>query len=114
MAAVYSIVPAGEGPPLARGVPGNAAVSRSVEAAVVSIAGGGAAPACGGGFIGATNLWHFGRGVCHITHIFLPLLGCVQASQAQSVSGKMEGMVDGWSGGGEVVFWITRVQKMKR
>ena len=44
----------------AHGVPGNAASSGTVEAATVSIAGGGAAPARCGGFVGAyklTALW---------------------------------------------------------
>ena len=83
-------------------MPGDAADSGSVEAATISIAGGGAAPACGGGFIG----WQ-------VTQVFPPLLGWVQASQAQSVSGKMEGMVDGCAGGGEVALQITGVQKQK-
>ena len=56
MAAVSSISIAGGAPPLARGVPGNAAGSGSVDAAAISIAGGGAAPACGGGFVGATTM----------------------------------------------------------
>jgi len=38
----------------------------------------------------------------------------VQASQAQSVSGKTEGMMDGCAGGGEVVLRITGVQKTKK
>jgi len=92
--------------PLARGVPGNAAGSGSVEAAAVSIAGGGAAPTSGGGFVGATNLWRFGGGVWHVVHIFPPLLGWVQTSQAQSVLGKTK---CGWSGGGEVALRITGV-----
>ena len=119
VAAVSSI--AGGGAPLpcswlvARGVPGNAAGSGSVEAAAVSIAGGGAAPARGGGFVRATNLWRFGRGVWHVTHVFLPLLGWVQASpQAQSVSGKTEGMVDGWCWGwrgGVADYRGTKIEK---
>ena len=47
-------------------------------------------------------------------HVFPPLLGWVQASQAQSVSGKMEGMMDGCAGGGEVALRITGVQKTKK
>jgi hypothetical protein len=62
-------------PPLARGVPGNTAGRGSVEAAAVSIAGGGPPPARGGGFVGATNLWCFGRGVWHVTHVFPPFWG---------------------------------------
>ena len=50
----------------------------------------------------------------HITHVFPPLLGWVQASQSQSVLGKMEGMMYGCAGGGEVVLRITGVQKMKK
>ena len=46
--------------------------------------------------------------------MFPPLLGWVQASQAQLVSGKMVGVVNGWSGGGEVALRITRVQKKKK
>ena len=49
----------------------------------------------------------------HVTHLFPPLLGWVQASQAQLVSGKTEGMIDGCAGGGEVALRITGVQKMK-
>jgi hypothetical protein len=45
----------------------------------------------------------------HVTHVFPPLLGWVQASQAQSVSGKTEDMMDGCAGGGEVVLRITGV-----
>ena len=68
-------------PPLDRGVLGNAAGgSGSVKAVAVSIAGGCAASARGGGFAGATNLWRFGRGVWHVTHVFPLLLGWVQAS----------------------------------
>ena len=107
MATFSSTAPTGGAPPLARGVPGNTASSRSVEAAAVSIAGGGTAPARGGVFVG-------GRGVWHITHMFPPLLGWVQASQAQLVLGKTVGMVNGWSGGGEVALRITRVQKKKK
>ena len=47
-------------------------------------------------------------------HVFLPLLGWVQASQAQSVLGKTEYMMDGCTGGGEGALWITGVQKMKK
>ena len=50
----------------------------------------------------------------HVTHVFPPLLGWVQASQAQSVSGKMEGMMDGCAGGEELALWITEVQKMNK
>jgi hypothetical protein len=50
----------------------------------------------------------------HVTHVFPPLLGWVQASQAQSVSGNMEGMMDGCAEGGEVVLRITGVQKTKK
>jgi len=50
----------------------------------------------------------------HITHVFPPLLGWVQASQAQSVSGRTEGMMDGCAGGGEVALQITGVQKKKK
>ena len=50
----------------------------------------------------------------HVTHVFPPLLGWVQASQAQSVSGKTEGMMDGHAGGGEVALRITKVQKTKK
>jgi len=50
----------------------------------------------------------------HVTHVFPPLLGWVQASQAQSVSGKMEGMMDGCAEGGEVVLRIIGVQKTKK
>jgi len=50
----------------------------------------------------------------HVTHVFPPLLGWVQASQAQLVSGKTEGMIDGCAGGGEVVLRITGVQKTKK
>ena len=46
--------------------------------------------------------------------VFPPLLGWVQASQAQSVSGKTEGMMDGCAGGGEVVLRITGVHKTKK
>jgi len=108
VAAVSSI--AGGGPLLARGVPGNVAGSISVEAAPVSIAGGGGSPTCGGSFVGATSLWRFGWGVWYVTHVFPLLLGQVQASQAQSVSEKMEGMVDTCAGGGEVALRITGVQ----
>jgi hypothetical protein len=48
-----------------------------------------------------------------VTHVFPPLLGWMQASQAQSVSGKTEGMMDGCAGGGEVALLITGVQKTK-
>ena len=48
-------------------------------------------------------------------HVVFPrLLGLVQVSQAQSVSGKTEGMIDGCAGGGEVVLRITGVQKTKK
>ena len=67
-----------------------------------------------GGFIGAATLGRFGRGVWHMTHVSPPLLGWVQASQAQSVSGKTEGMMDGCAGGGEVALQITGVQKTKK
>ena len=97
-----------------RGVPANPASSGSVEATAISIAGGGAAPARGGGFVGATNFWRFRRGVWHVTHVFPPLLGWVQASQAQSVSGKTEGMVDGCARGGEAALRITRVQNNEK
>ena len=50
----------------------------------------------------------------HVTHVFPPLLGWVQASQSQSVSGKTEGMMDGCAGGGEVALRITGVQKTKK
>ena len=50
----------------------------------------------------------------HITQVFPPLLGWVQASQAQSVSGKTKGMMDSCAGGGEVALRITGVQKMKK
>ena len=56
-------------------------------------------------------------GTWHITHVFPPLLGWVQASQAQSVSGKMEGMVDGWCwgwrGGGVADYRGTKMKKEK-
>ena len=48
-----------------------------------------------------------------VTHVFPPLLGWMQASQAQSVSGKTEGMMDGCAGGGEVALLITGVQITK-
>jgi hypothetical protein len=38
----------------------------------------------------------------------------VQASQTQLLSGKTEGMVDGWCWGWEVVLRITGVQKTKK
>ncbi len=49
-------------------------------------------------------------------HVLPPLLGWVQASQSQAqlVSGKTEGMMDGCAGGGEVALWITGVQKTKK
>jgi hypothetical protein len=47
-------------------------------------------------------------------HVFPRLLGWVQVSQAQSVSGKTEGMMDGCAGGGEVASQITGVQKPKK
>ncbi len=50
----------------------------------------------------------------HVTHVFPPLLGWVQASQSQSVLGKMEGMMDGCAGGVEVALRITGVQKKKK
>jgi hypothetical protein len=50
----------------------------------------------------------------HVTHVFPHLLGWVQVSQAQSVSGKTEGMMDGCAGGGEVALRITGVQKTKK
>ena len=50
----------------------------------------------------------------HVTHVFPPLLGWLQASQARSVLGKTEGMMDGCTGGGEVALRITGVQTMKK
>ena len=50
----------------------------------------------------------------HVTHVFPSLLGWVQVSQAQSVSGKTEGMMDGCAGGGEVASRITGVQNTKK
>ena len=50
----------------------------------------------------------------HGTHVFPPLLGWVQASQDQSVSGKMEGMMDGCAEGGKVALRITGAQKTKK
>jgi len=47
----------------------------------------------------------------HVTHFFPPLLGWVQASQAQSVSEKIESMMDGCAGGGEVALQITGMCK---
>ena len=52
-------------------------------------------------------------------HIFLfpPLLGWVQATQAQSVLGKTEGMVDGWCWGwrgGVADYWGTKNDKRRR
>jgi hypothetical protein len=47
-------------------------------------------------------------------HVLPRLLGWVQVSQAQSVSGKTEGMMDGCAGGGEVASLITGVQKTKK
>ena len=49
-----------------------------------------------------------------VTHVFPRLLGWVQISQAQSVSGKTEGMVDGCAGGGDVELRITGVQKTNK
>ena len=44
-------------------------------------------------------------------HVFPPLLGWVQATQAQLVLGKKEGMVDGWCWGWRGALWMTGVQK---
>ena len=43
----------------------------------------------------------------YVMHVFPCLLGWVQVSQAQSVLGKTEGMMDGCAGGGEVALRIT-------
>ncbi len=50
----------------------------------------------------------------HVTHVFPPLLGWVQVSQAQSISGKPEGMMEGCAGGGKVALQITGVQNTKK
>jgi len=50
-------------------------------------------------------------------HIFPPLLGWVQATQAQSVLGKTEGMVDGWCwgwSGGVADYWGTKNDKKEK
>ena len=49
-----------------------------------------------------------------VMHVFSPLLGWVQASQAQLVSERMEGMMDGCAGGEEVALRIAGVQKTKK
>jgi hypothetical protein len=49
-----------------------------------------------------------------IMHAFPPLLGWGQATQAQLVLGKMEGMVDGWCWGwrgGVADYWGTKNEK---
>jgi hypothetical protein len=51
---------------------------------------------------------------CHVPHVFPPLLGWVQVSQAQSILGKMEGMMEGCAGGGKVALRITGVQNTKK
>ncbi len=50
-------------------------------------------------------------------HVFPPLLGWVQATQAQLVLGKTEGIVDGWCWGwrgGVADYWGTKNDKKRR
>ena len=50
-------------------------------------------------------------------HVFPPLLGWVQATQAELVLGKTEGMVDGWCWGwrgGVADYWGTKNDKRRR
>ena len=97
-----------------RGVPANPASSGSVEATAISIAGGGAAPARGGGFIGATNLVL--RAGCLARHARLsPFLGGGAGHTGPVGIGK-DGGHGGWLvGGGEGIadYRGTKTKKEK-